>query len=864
IAALQHQVDLLIRNFRVRGHLISAINPLGDCRPTMPPELDPRSYGFSDTDMDRPFSTDMLAGARQRTLREILAMMFNTYCQTIGAQFMHIDDLEMRKWLQDRMESTENHIVLSREEQLRILMRLTDAVIFEDFLRKKYGAKKSFSLMGAESLIPLLDLAIEKAATQGVREIVLGMAHRGRLNVLANIMGKRPYNIFREFEDKDPQLQLGRGDVKYHLGNNCEWPAAKGQSVHLSLCFNPSHLEYVNPVALGRTRAKQDRACPDTRTRALCIQIHGDAAFAGEGVIQETLNLSQLPGYRVGGTLHIIVNNQIGFTTGPEQARSSTYASAVGKMLHVPIFHVNGEDPEAVAQVVRLALDFRQAFERDVIIDMYCYRRLGHNEADEPAYTQPLLCRAIEKRKSVREGYLDHLLKLGGVSRDEADRMATVRREHLDRDLAKAKTDDKPPPTEMLGGLWTGYAGGLENGVPDVETGVERARLKDLLIRQTQFPADFTVHPKLVRGFLAQRARMAKGEEPLDFAACESLALATLAQGGCRIRLTGQDVERGTFSNRHAVFSDNRTGRRYCPLQHIDPKQAPVDIINSPLSEIGVLGFEYGYSLDFPDALVLWEAQFGDFANAAQVVIDQFIASGEEKWSRLSGLVLLLPHGLEGQGPEHSSARLERFLALCASDNLQVVYPSTAAQYFHLLRRQSVRPWRKPLIVMTPKSGLRAWTSTLDAIGPGTQFQRVIADDRGGGAPAASRVLLCAGKIYHELVAFRAEKKRDDVAIIRIEQLYPKPIEPLERALAPYKSGTPVVWVQEEPQNMGAWRSLHTFFGSTLFDKFPFSGVCRPPAASPATGSAASHALEQEEVISEAFGAPQKRPRWRS
>ncbi len=864
VAALQHRVDMLIRNYRVRGHLIAAINPLDDLKKPMPPELDPKAYGFTDADMDRRFSAEMLASASPLTLREILAKMFNTYCQTIGAQFMHIDDLVMRKWLQDRMEATENHVVLSRQEQLRILMRLTDAVIFEEFLKVRYLGKKTFSLMGAETLIPLLDLTIEKAATQGVQEIVIGMAHRGRLNVLANIMNKRPYDIFREFEDKDPELNLGRGDVKYHLGYNSEWKAAHGKSVHLSLCFNPSHLEYVNPVALGRTRAKQDRYCPEARSKSMCIQIHGEAAFAGEGVIQETLNLSLLEGYKTGGSLHIIVNNQVGFTTCADQGRSSTYASAIGKMLHIPIFHVNGEDPEAVAQVVQLAMDFRQTFQRDVIIDMYCYRRLGHNEQDEPAFTQPLLYRAIEKRKDVRDGYLEHLLKLGGLTQEDADRLATIRREHLDRDLAKAKSDEKPPPPVMLGGIWAGYEGGLEPKQPDIETGVAVERLKSLLEQQTKMPADFTTHPKLQRDLLEDRLQMSRGAKPLDFGACEALAFATLALEGHRVRLTGQDVERGTFTHRHAVFSDFNSGRKYCPLQHLSPKQAPVEIVNSPLSEIGVMGFEYGYSLDCPEGLVLWEGQFGDFANAAQVIIDQFIASGEEKWSRLSGLVLLLPHGMEGQGPEHSSARLERFLALCASDNLQVIYPSTAGQYFHALRRQALRPWRKPLVVMTPKSGLRAWTSKLEDLAPGTRFQRVIPDSMPAKGRKIERVLLCSGKIYHELEAHRRDQKIESVAIIRVEQLYPKPIEPLQAALAPYAAGTPVYWVQEEPQNMGAWRSHYTFFGPKLFDKYPFSGISRPPAASPATGSLNSHKIEQKEVIAEAFGAPAKRPRWRS
>ncbi|GMU83614.1 MAG: hypothetical protein AMXMBFR47_34840 [Planctomycetota bacterium] len=862
-SAIQHRVDGLIRNYRMSGHRMAAVNPLSPPSQTLPPDLDPKTYGFSEADFDRIVSTELIAGPNRRTLREILAVMFNTYCRSIGVQYMHIDDLRMREWLQQRMESTENHIRLTRQEQLRILMKLTDAYIFEQFLRKKYGQKKSFSLMGGESLIPLLDMAIEKAGAQGVEQVVLAMAHRGRLNVLANILDKRPFEIFAEFEDKFGEAQMGRGDVKYHLGHNAERKIGD-RSMHLSLCFNPSHLEYVNPVAMGRTRAKQDRFFPEDRRRGLCIMIHGDAAFAGEGVTQETLNLSRLPGYAVGGTLHIIVNNQIGFTTGADQARSSLYSSSVARMMDIPIFHVNGEDPEAVAQVIQLAMEFRQEFQQDAVVEMWCYRTLGHNEADEPRYTQPKMYRDIDERKSVREGYLDHLLKLGGVTREEADVMVRVRREHLERDLARAQTENTNPPYVAPGKVWEDYSGGLESSVPDLDTGVPIDRLKELLAAQLRFPDGFQVHPKLERLFLADRGRMAAGEIGLDWSACESLAFATAATEGVRVRMTGQDVERGTFSHRHAVFHDHQTDGKYCPLQHLAPNQATIEIVNSPLSEIGVMGFEYGYSLDSPDALVLWEAQFGDFANVSQVIIDQFIASAEEKWNRLSGLVLLLPHGMEGMGPEHSSARLERFLALCASDNLQVIYPSTPGQYFHALRRQAIRRWRKPLIVMTPKSLLRDRITHFEDIGPGTRFQRVIGDTMPIKGRKISRVLLCAGKIYFELEAKRREARRDDVAIVRIEQLYPWPVEALRNALADVPDGVPAIWVQEEPLNMGAWRSLFTYFGANLLDRHPFSVVCRPPAASPATGSGASHELEQAEVISEAFGSAPRRPRQRT
>ncbi|MBX7075379.1 MAG: 2-oxoglutarate dehydrogenase E1 component [Pirellulales bacterium] len=851
VALLQDRVDQLIRAYRVRGHMIAQIDPLGLPRPT-PVELDMEYYGLTDRDLDRPFSTDTIHGEDVRPLRKILEQLRNTYCRRIGAQFMHMDDLAVRNWLQDRMESTQNRLKLAHAEQIRIFTRLTDAVIFEEFLRKRYLGAKTFSLEGAESLIPLLDLAIDHAAELGVGEIVLGMAHRGRLNVLANIMGKNARKIFREFDDADPELHIGRGDVKYHLGYSSDWKSASGKNVHLSLCFNPSHLEFVNPVALGRMRAKQDRLLDNTRRQGMVVLIHGDAAFAGEGVVQETLNLSELDGYTTGGTIHVVVNNQIGFTTSPSEARSSTYATDVAKMLQIPIFHVNGEDPEAVAQAVRLSLDFRQKFQRDVVIDMYCYRRRGHNEGDEPSFTQPVMYHAIENRDSVRDYYLEHLLLLGEVTVDEADRIAEERRAHLETELSVARSEDYVHAEEQTTGIWHGYHGGPENEAGEIDTGVPAEQLSQLLLRQTEMPADFHVHPKIQR-LLAHRVEMAHGQAKLDWSAGEALALATLATAGHPIRLSGQDVERGTFSHRHAVLHDYDTGKPYMPLAHLADPQAPVDIFNSPLSEIGVLGYEYGYSLDCPDGLVLWEAQFGDFVNVAQVIIDQFIASAEDKWRRLSGLVLLLPHSFEGQGPEHSSARLERFLQLCAEDNMQVANPSTPAQYFHVLRRQVLRTWRKPLVLMTPKSLLRhpKAVSSLEEFARG-HFQRVIPDATvGGGSP--SRVLLCSGKVYYELEQARSEHDRDDVAIVRLEQIYPTPWDELARVLSRYEEGTPVLWVQEEPENMGAWRYLKVVVGDTLLGRFPFSGVYRPTSASPATGSANSHKLEQRTLLTTAF-----------
>jgi 2-oxoglutarate dehydrogenase E1 component len=859
VARLQDRVDQLVRNYRVRGHMIARFDPLDMPRPPQP-ELDPKFYGFGPEDLDRPFSTTTLPGPNVQTLRGILERLRGTYCRFIGAQFMHIDNLWVRDWLQRRMEGTQNRLALSRQEQLRILSRLTDAVVFEEFVRKKYVGAKTFSLEGAESLIPLLDLAIEKAASQGVREIVLGMAHRGRLNVLANIIGKPPAEIFREFEDVDPQLHIGRGDVKYHLGHSGDWKTTSGAAVHLSLTFNPSHLEFVNPVVLGRTRAKQDRGGDALGDAGMAVLIHGDAAFAGEGIVQESLNLSQLPGYTVGGTLHIVVNNQIGFTTPPREGRSTTYATDVARMLQCPIFHVNGEDPEAVAQVVNLALDFRQTFHRDVFIDMYCYRRWGHNEGDEPSFTQPLLYSVIERRESVRDSYLDRILLLGAITVDEADRIAEQSRQRLENGLELARGKEFAHSPQTLQGRWQGYHGGPDPPDDNPDTGIPPEQVRELLARLCELPEGFHAHPKLEKFVLEPRREMAQGKRPLDWSAGEALALASAAVDGHRVRLSGQDSCRGTFSHRHAVLYDTKDGRTHMPLAHVSADQAPVEIYNSPLSEAGVLGFDWGYSLDMPEALVIWEAQFGDFWNAAQVIVDQFIASAEEKWRRLSGLVLFLPHGFEGQGPEHSSARLERFLALGADNNLQVVVPTTPAQLFHCLRRQVLRRWRKPLVVLTPKSLLRHPRVVSDAeeFAAG-RFQRVLRD-ASVEPEEVHRVLVCCGKIYYDLWKERQERQHRDVAIVRLEQLYPLPERELEWALKDYQDGTPVFWVQEEPQNMGARPFMQLRFGERLCRRFPFGKISRLPSASPATGSHASHELEQKRILSQAFENGHPRP----
>ena len=845
---LQHRVDKLVRNYRVRGHRVADLNPLGRDGIEIP-ELDPTYFGLSDADLGRQVLESNFPNAT--TLQDVIDGLRETYCRSIGAQFMHIDDLSVRTWLQERMERSHNRLQLSRETQVRILTKLTDAIIFEDFIQKKYVGAKSFSLEGGETLIPLLDQVVEKAGSHGVQEVVLGMAHRGRLNVLANILGKNPRTIFREFEDKDPEMHRGGGDVKYHLGFSNDWITAAGQKIHLSLAFNPSHLEYVNPVVLGRVRAKQDRAGDDARERGLAILIHGDAAFIGEGVVQETLNMSELPAYRIGGALHIIVNNQLGFTTDPGQGRSTTYASDIAKMLQAPIFHVNGEDPEAVAQVVELAMDFRRTFRKDVVVDMYCYRRHGHNEGDEPSFTQPMMYEKIQKRPTVREAYLERLQALGEITRKEADQIAEARREHLEQELSVARSEDFKLQYSAGAGIWEPYRGGRDADVSQVDTAIPIDRVSSILQRMTRMPDGFHPHPKIERG-TKLRSQMAAGDRPLDWPTAEAVAFGSLLLDGTRIRMTGQDSERGTFSQRHAILHDVQDGHEYVPLNNLEAGQAQIEIRNSPLAEAGVLGFEWGYSLDMPEGLVLWEAQFGDFVNAAQVIIDQFIASAEDKWSRLSGLVMLLPHGFEGQGPEHSSARLERFLQLCAEDNMQIVNPTTPAQYFHVLRRQVLRPYRKPLVVMTPKSLLRhpRAVSPLEDFATGT-FRRIVPDDID--PKPVKRIVLCSGKVYYDLLAKREEDGRDDIALIRLEQLYPLHDDEVHAVLEPYAADAPVLWVQEEPENMGAWRTLRVRWGCELEGR-SFSGVSRPASASPATGSSSTHKLEQAELLRAAFG----------
>ena len=850
LSRIQDRVNNLVREYRVRGHLIANLDPLGLQR-SETPELNPDAYGLSKEDLNRPYDSTALENVMGGTIEAILTRLKNTYCRSIGVQFMHINRRSIRDWLQRRMESTENRLELPHEVQRRIYARLADASIFEEFVRRKFVGAKTFSLEGAETLIPMLDLALEKAAEHQVKEVVMGMAHRGRLNVMANILKKRAMNIFWSFDDPEPEMNRGGGDVRYHLGYSSDWKTASGDNLHISLCFNPSHLEFVNTVAQGRSRCKQDHRQDQSRQEVMTILIHGDAAFAGEGIDQETLNLSELEGYRTGGTLHIVINNQVGFTTEPQQGRSTTYATDIAKMLQIPIFHVNGEDPEAVAQVVSLAMDFRREFQKDVVIDLYAFRRWGHNEGDEPRFTQPTMYAEIDRRASVREQYLARLLELGEISQEEAEQIQQERMEKLESEFEASKHEPFVPDTQTLSANWSEYFGGREPS-EETDTGYNIEELSRLLDSLTRLPDQFSAHKKLKRP-MALRREMALGKKPLDWASAEAAAFATLLVNGHPIRMTGQDCERGTFSQRHAVLHDPKTGEKYVPLENLSPEQAPLELYNSPLSEASVLGFEYGYSLDCPDGLVVWEAQFGDFWNCAQVIVDQFIASAEDKWNRLSGLIMLLPHGFEGQGPEHCSARVERFLAMAAEHNIQVCQPTTPTQYFHLLRRQVIRKWRKPLVVLSPKSLLRhpRVVSTLEEISCGS-FKKILGDETVE-LSNCKRLILCSGKIYYDLIEEREQRELSDVAIMRIEQLYPLTIEEILESIDGLEDGSEIFWVQDEPTNMGAWPYIKFNFGDELEKRFSLRRVSRVESASPSTGSMAAHKLEHAELIEQAF-----------
>jgi 2-oxoglutarate dehydrogenase E1 component len=846
------KVWALVNAYRSRGHLEADLDPLGIVKNMPHPELDPESYGFGPAELAREVPSGIFSGGGAMTLAQLIRRCRATYCRNVGVEFMHISSPVRKRWLTDRMEAASNEGTLDPATELAMLDKVARAEILERFVHAKYIGTKRFSLEGGETLIPLLDLSLEHAARLGTEEVVLGMAHRGRLNVLTHIVGKQPRDIFAEFEDIDPGSTLGSGDVKYHLGYSSDFVSRSGKTMHLSLSFNPSHLEAIDPVVVGRVRAKQRRRKDITHAKVLGILVHGDAAFAGQGLVAETLNLSEIHGFRTGGTLHVIVNNQIGFTATPAEARSTPYATDIAKMLQCPIFHVNGDHPEAVAHVVQLAMEYRHAYQCDVVIDMFCYRKYGHNEADEPSFTQPLMYKVIERKESVLKLYSQRLIARGVTSAAFVEELQARINQELENELKLAKKAAKRPVVVAGQGVWQGYLGGPDASVPDVETGVGRERLEQIGKRATSIPDTFHPHPKIERLFKT-RQQMVTGALPMDWGCAEMLAIGSLCLEGHMVRFSGQDTCRGTFSSRHAVIVDVENGDEYMPLAHLTPDQAECRIYDSALSEAAVLGFEYGYSLDYPDALIAWEAQFGDFANGAQVMIDQFISSSEDKWKRISGLTMLLPHGYEGQGPEHSSARLERYLQLCAEDNMQVAYPTTPAQYFHLLRRQVHRKWRKPLIVMSPKSLLRlpAATSNVAELAGG-RFHCVLADGDSPPADAVERVLLCSGKVVYDLLDERKKRQDGKTAIVRLEQLYPFRDEDLGRVLAGYPKLGELVWVQEEPLNMGAIGFLELRLRRLAGSK-GFRVVARVESASPATGSHKAHLLEQRAIVDEAF-----------
>jgi len=848
----------LIHSFRARGHRIAETDPLGG-HPSYFPELDPAHYGFGSDELDRPYIAGDLPGGALQTLRQILERLRATYCRKVGVEFTHVQDPGRKAWLQQAMEGSQNETPLSAAERLRILEKVSAAELFERFLHTKFLGQKRFSLEGAESLIPLLDAIVEDAPHHGIGELVFGMAHRGRLNVLSNILGKSLESIFSEFED-NPLIDspFGSGDVKYHKGYSNDRVTRSGETVHLSLTANPSHLEAVGPVVEGRVRAKQRRAGDEEGRRVVPVLIHGDAAFAGQGIVAETLNLSNLAGYTTGGTIHVVVNNQIGFTTTPAEARSTLYCTDVAKMIQVPIFHVNGDDPEAVVHCVKLAMAYRQRFGEDVVIDLVCYRRHGHNEGDEPSFTQPLLYEKIRRRESVRRLYTERLLQLGLLRDEDVKRIEEDLSLQLSRalEVIEARPPGPDEPYEPRG-PWTGYSRVAPPEEP--ETAVAPEKLAELAERIGSVPADFHVHPKL-QALLERRRKAVAEDAPIDWGLAEALALGSLLLEGTPVRLSGQDSVRGTFSHRHASLVDQGTGEEYMPLAHLAPIQARFEAYDSLLSEAAVLGFEYGHSLADPSCLTIWEAQFGDFANGAQVIIDQFITSAHMKWARMSGLVMLLPHGYEGQGPEHSSARIERFLQLCADDNLQAVNCTTPAQYFHVLRRQMRRRYRSPLVLFTPKSLLRLpRASSRVAELSGGRFLPVLDDAAAAREPGAvERVVLTSGKLYYELLAEREGRGGPDaprVALVRLEQLHPWPAAALGEILGRYAAAGRVVWAQEEPANMGAFGFARDRIQSLLRSEQLLRYAGRRESASPSVGSARIHRDEQAAIVAAAFDA---------
>ncbi|MBY0381133.1 MAG: 2-oxoglutarate dehydrogenase E1 component [Xanthobacteraceae bacterium] len=860
---------MLIRAYRIRGHFHANLDPLGIEGQKDHEELDPKSYGFSDADFDRKIFLDHVLGLEYGTLREIVAICQRTYCQTLGVEFMHISNPQQKAWIQERIEGPDKEISFTPEGRRAILMKLIEADGFEKFCDLKFTGTKRFGLDGAESLIPALEQIIKRGGNLGVRDIVVGMPHRGRLNVLTQVMGKPHRALFHEFKggSANPDDVEGSGDVKYHLGASSD-REFDNNKVHLSLTANPSHLEIVDPVVLGKARAKQDQNHdePDQRITVMPLLMHGDAAFAGQGVVAECFALSDLKGYRVGGSIHFIVNNQIGFTTYPRYSRSSPYPSDVAKMIDAPIFHVNGDDPEAVVFAAKVATEYRQKFHKPVVIDMFCYRRHGHNEGDEPSFTQPVMYKKIAAHPSTLDVYAKRLIAENVVTEADVEKAKADWRARLDGEL-DAGGGYKPNKADWLDGKWAGMkSASVGEDQVRVLTGVEASELKQIGATITKVPDGFHVH-RTVQRFLENRAKAIDNGEGIDWATGEALAFCSLLKQGYHVRLSGQDSERGTFSQRHSVLFDQEDESRYTPFNHLGGKDVGhYEVINSLLSEEAVLGFEYGYSLAEPNALVMWEAQFGDFANGAQVVFDQFISSGERKWLRMSGLVCLLPHGYEGQGPEHSSARLERFLQMCAEDNIQVANVTTPANYFHILRRQLMREIRKPLILMTPKSLLRhkRAVSKLDQFVAGTSFHRVLRDDAETGGDfklvedaKMRRVVLCTGKVYYDLYEEREKRGANDIYLLRVEQLYPVPLKTLVQELERFKKAE-FVWCQEEPRNMGSWHFIEPYLEWVLRQisapnaRPRYAG--RPAAAATATGLMSKHLAQLKALLDEALG----------
>jgi 2-oxoglutarate dehydrogenase E1 component len=861
---------MMIRTYRVRGHLLADLDPLNLMEKPVHPELDPRSYGFEDGDMDREIFLDNVLGLESATVREVLTILRRTYCSTIGVEFMHINDPEEKSWIQRTFEKREETVNFTPEGKKAILFKLTEAEGFENYLGKKYIGTKRFGLDGGEALIPALESIIKTGGQNGVKEIVIGMPHRGRLNVLTTVMAKPYRAIFHEFAGGtvNPDDFEGSGDVKYHLGVSAD-REFDGNKVHLSLTANPSHLEAVNPVALGKTRAKLTQRNDPTGNSVLTLLMHGDAAFSGQGIVAECFALSGLKGFQTGGTIHVVVNNQIGFTTAPHYSRSSPYPSDMAKAIQAPVFHVNGDDPEAVTFVMKMATEYRQKFAKDVVVDMFCYRRFGHNEGDEPAFTQPLMYKVIRAQKTTRRIYADRLVREGLMSEEEVEKMRTDFIQFLDDEMAASK-EFKSEKGDWFDGKWKDMKRPEQDKRRGADTGYPLKDLQEIGKVLCTVPEGFNVHKTLKRTLNAKEKMFETGKG-FDWGTAEALAYGSIIKEGHRVRLCGQDSQRGTFSHRHSVFIDQETEETYAPLQNLSDSgdhHADYEVIDSALSEEAVLGFEYGYSLAEPDALVIWEAQFGDFANGAQMVFDQFIATSESKWARMTGLVMLLPHGYEGQGPEHSSARLERFLQLCGEDNMQVANCTTPANFFHIMRRQLKRNFRKPLVIMSPKSLLRhkLATSKLEEMAEGTEFHRVLWDNAQSDPDTSiqinkdkdiKRVVFCSGKVYFELLAERDKRKQKDTYLVRVEQVYPYPDAPVEEIMARFSNAETIVWCQEEPRNMGAWDFIAENIERSLINvgckmtRPIYAG--RKRSASPATGLMARHLIEQAALIDEAL-----------